>query len=394
MLTALLNHQVFTTIHYSRKELRRIRSKGLSFLCPQCSSALNLRIGSQNIPHFAHLSHSDCEVAKHESPEHLLSKQLLYDRVNLLYAGVRLEHYIKELKQIADIYVKTDTREIAIEIQCSSIPIPEIEQRTHGYQRQGITPFWILTQPLKHKELLNLSSFQQAFIRYSSHLDYFLLHFLPESSSFQLYTHLLPVSTTAFMSTAPITIPVERFTLPLSIPNGPFYHPYPLTKWNYYRMKWIYNKLQYNKTRTDVFLREVYGEGDTFLYLPLYIGIPVTPHGIHIKNHEVEWQYYIWKDCLKKDRFFSEESVCTALNRRLTKGHIELRSLPLLKNDEVIKRIARGYLRLLEEVKVLNRVNNKQYQLIEPWSCPDHFSAFEKHRHDFFLKWKHILKKL
>jgi competence protein CoiA len=394
MLTALLNRQVFTTIHYSREELRRFRRKGLSFLCPQCSSVLKLRIGSQNIPHFAHVSHSNCRVAMHESPKHLLSKQLLYDRISPLYAGVRLEYYIKELKQIADIYVKTDSREIAIEIQCSVIPIPEIVQRTRGYLRQGITPFWILTQPLKHKELLNLSSFQQAFIRFSPHLDYFLLQFLPERSSFQLYTHLLPVSTTAFMSSCPITIPVEQFTLPLLIPDGPFHHPYSFTKWYHHRMKWIYNKLHYNNGRKDVLLREVYGEGDTFLYLPLYIGMPVTPHGIRIKNHEVEWQYYIWKDCLKKDRFFSEGRVCTVLGRRLTKGYIELRSLPLHKKDEGIKTIVRGYLRLLEEVNVIKRISNTQFQLTEPWSCPDHFSAFEQHRHDFFPKWKHILKKL
>jgi competence protein CoiA len=393
MLTALFNQQVFTTIHFSREELRGLRRKGASFICPHCSSLLTMKIGSRNIPHFAHISQADCEMVKGETPQHLLSKQLLYDRVSSLHTRVSLEHYIRELKQVADIYVKTDTAEIAIEIQCSTIPISEIVRRSYGYHRQGITPFWILTQPLKSKKLLSLTTFQQAFIRYSPHLDYFLLHLLPDRSIFQLYPHLLPVSGTAFMSAAPITIPVSEFTLPPSIPDAPVHQPYSLSKWNDYRAKWIYNKIHYNKARTDVFLREVYGEGDTFLYLPLYIGIPVIPHGIHIRNHEVEWQYYVWKDCLKKDRFLSVESVCKALNRRIFKGYIELRSLPLLNSDEVIKRIAGGYLRLLEEVQVISKVKDR-YQLTESWHCPEHFSAFEQHKHDFFPKWKHILKKM
>lgn len=393
MLTALLNRQVFTTIHYSREELRGLRKKGASFICPHCSSPLTMKIGSRNVPHFAHISHADCELVRGETPQHLLSKQLLYDRISSLYTRVSLEHSIKGLKQVADIYVKTDTAEIAIEIQCSSIPISEIVRRTYGYHRQGITPLWILTQPLKSKKLLSLTTFQQAFIRYSPHLDYFILHFLPDRSIFQLYPHLLPVSATAFMSAAPIIIPVSEFTLPPSIPNVSVLHPDFLSHWYDFRTKWIYNKIHYNKARTDVFLREVYGEGDTFLYLPLYIGIPVIPHGIHIRNHEVEWQYYVWKDCLKGNTVFSEESVCRVLNRRITNGHIELRSLPLLKIDEEIKRIASGYLRLLEELQVLRKIND-MYQLTEPWSCPDHFSAYEQHKDDFFPRWKHILKKL
>ncbi|MCR8849059.1 competence protein CoiA family protein [Rossellomorea sp. SC111] len=393
MLTALLNQQVITTIHYSREELRRLRREGVSFVCPHCSSILTMRIGSRNTPHFAHISHSDCELVRGETPQHLLSKQLLYGRVSSLYESVSLEHYIKEIKQVADIFVKTDTADIAIEIQCSTIPISEVVRRSNGYHREGITPFWILTQSLKSKKLLNLTTFQQAFIRYSPSLDYFLLQFLPDRGIFHLYTRLLPVSSTAFMSAAPIIIPVAEFTLPPVIPNVPILPPYSLSKWNDFRTKWIYNKIHYNKARTDVFLREVYGEGDTFLYLPLFIGLPVIPHGIHIRNHEVEWQYYLWKDCLKKDSLFSLESVSNALNRRLTKGHIEFRSFPLQKSDKVIKKIAGGYLSVLEEVHVLRKINDT-FQLTEPWSCPDHFSAFEQHKHDFFPKWKHILKKL
>lgn len=392
MLTALLEQKVFTTIQFTREELRRIRSKGVPFHCPYCASPLSLRIGSRNIPHFAHMSRSECIVEnQNESPKHLLSKQLLYDRLNSLYRDVRLEHYLKELNQIADIYVKTDSRKIAVEIQCSNIPIPELEQRTLGYHRDGITPFWVLTQSLKRKKLLKLSSFQQAFIRYSPQLHYFLLHFLPELNRFHLYTHLYPVSISNFISAAPVTIPVSQFTLPLTISDLPFQHLKPLINWNDYRMKWIYNKINYNKSGRDAFLREVYGEGDTFLYLPLYVGLPVFPHGLHIKNHEVEWQYYLWKDSLKRGSSISEESMTLGLNRRLAAGHIELRILPFVKKDELIRDIVREYLRILEKVKVIDRVGENQFKLTGPWSCPDHFGAFELHRHDFFSKWKHIL---
>lgn len=397
MLTALLQEKVFSTIHYTREELKSLRSKCLIFLCPHCSSELNLRIGNRNVPHFAHLSKSLCEIGKqHESPRHLLSKQLLYERLREHYSEVKVEYYVKELQQIADVYVKTESKKIAIEIQCSSIPIPEILSRTGGYHSQNITPFWMLTQPVteKQKGLLHLPSFQQAFIRYSPHLHHFLLHFSPEDKSFTLFTHLIPVSVSAFITAAPVRIPIEQFTLPLSIPHSTVNHPYLLKNWNEFRMKWIYNKLHYSKAKSDLFLREVYREGDTFLYLPLFVGMPVFPHGIHFKNHAIEWQYYIWKDCMKKELFFSKEKVVEAIKRRIDRGYLEFRSLPFVEVGELLNEIVKSYLTLLEDMQVVSRMENGQFKLSAPWMCPDNFPGFEQHQHDFFPKWKHILKKV
>ncbi|WP_171050838.1 competence protein CoiA family protein [Bacillus sp. BHET2] len=394
MLSALLNQKVITTIHYSREELKEFKGKGRSFRCPHCSGEVNLRIGIKNVPHFAHFSDSDCDIYRQESPRHLHSKQLLYERLSFLYNDVQVEHYINELKQIADLYVKTESQEIAMEIQCSTIPISDLISRTQGYHKRHITPFWILTQEVKHKELLSLSSFQQAFIRYSPQLHYFLLHFLPEKRSFQLFTHLIPTSTSAFICSYPIPIPIDQLTLPLFIPHFAVNHPYRLEKWNQYRTKWIYNKLQYYKAKQDSFLRAVYEEGDTLLYLPLFVGLPVIPHSIHIKNHVVEWQYYIWMDYLKKNLFFTEEEVIRVVNRRIDRGDIELRSLPFIEVDEVIKRNVSGYLDLLEEFNVVERKRCGEYSVSVPWKCPDSFPEFELHQHELISKWKHILKKV
>ncbi|WP_374056430.1 competence protein CoiA [Rossellomorea sp. FM04394] len=395
MLTAVFQEKVLSTIHYSREELISLRKKSLPFLCPHCLSPLTLRIGNQKIPHFAHHPQSHCKIGKqHESPRHLLSKQLLYDRLKLHFKEVKVEHYIKNLQQIADVYVKTELKKIAVEIQCSTIPISDIISRTQGYQMEDITPLWILTQPVKKKGNLYLPSFQQAFIRYSPQLHYFLLHFSPEERSFQLFTHLIPVSASAFISASPVRVPIEEFTLPLAIPHSTVNFPYLLKNWNQFRMKWIYNKLHYGRAKDDLFLREVYQEGDTFLYLPLFVGIPVLPHGLQFKNHAVEWQYYIWKDCMKKELFFSEERVVEVIKKRIDRGYLKFRSLPLAGVGEILKEIAKSYLTLLEDMQVVNRLKNGDFQLSVPWICPDNFSGFERHQHDFFPKWKHILKKV
>ncbi|BCB03046.1 competence protein CoiA [Bacillus sp. KH172YL63] len=392
MLTALLNQRAFTTIHYSREELRIVKRRDLRFRCPHCSESVNLRIGHKNVPHFSHVSRTDCLLVGRESPTHLLGKELLYEKLRSMYEHVEVEHYIAGLNQVADLYVETGSRKIAVEIQCSTIPLSELAQRTSGYHSLGITPYWLLTQEVRKNGMLSLTSFQQAFIRYSPSLHYFLLQFLPEKKGFQLFFHLIPTSSSAFLCSAPVHIPFTQFSLPLTIQPSLIHSPYSLKDWYHYRTKWIRSKVHYYQGKKDPFLKEVYHDGDTFLYLPLYVGLPVLPHGTLIKTHSVQWQYYVWRDCLKKGTF-TVKAVLDSLHQRVKKGDIELRTFVNADADQALDRVVKGYLDSLEKLGVIGQGSRGEF-LAAPWKCPDQFSAFERHYEEFMPKWRHFIKTL
>ncbi|WP_175988439.1 competence protein CoiA [Bacillus sp. Marseille-Q1617] len=394
MLTALKDQLPFTTIHHTKEELLKIRKSSPQFLCPYCSSPLVLRVGNIKIPHFAHISKLPCLYeSKKETANHVLAKILLYERLSQLFEEVKLEYYVKELHQIPDLLISVKEELVAIEIQCSTIPLSELKDRTEGYRRENIHPLWILTQPVSASSiLLKLTSFQQGFIRFSQDLHYFLLHFDPEKKSFTIFPHLTPITKNTFFFTKPFTIPIQRFTLPISILPAEDTTYRLLGSWFQYRTKWMQNKINFTSSRPDRFLADVYEEGDTFLYLPLYIGLPVIPHMNLCKTHPVEWQYYLWKDVFKKHPYFTSEMIHRAFIRRHSKGNIELRAFPLSSGPGTIKLID-DYLKILEKIEVIQNGEGKRYRLSYAWNCPKSFNEFQQHERDFFPKWKHILKK-
>lgn len=394
MLTAIMDHQHFTAIHHSKEELLNLRKSLKTFTCPHCSSPLILKIGNIKIPHFAHTSKLPCILeTKKETPDHIWSKALLYKRLSQLFQDVKLEYFVKEVQQIPDLLITERGYRIAIEIQCSTIPLSEIKERTEGFRKGNIHPIWILTQPLTIGTPLKLTSFQQGFIRFSEELHFYLLHFDPSNESFTIFPHLTPVSTNSFFFSKEIEIPLNTFTIPVSILPPDQAKSLFLKNWKRYREKWINNKIQFSSARRDPFLSEVYREGDTFLYLPLFIGLPVIPHMTLIKTHPLQWQYYIWKDVLKKSPYFTREMIYSAFMRRLENGSIETRNFPLHSTGSSIKKLINDYLCLLEKLEIIQKKRGKGYKLTAKWICPKTFIDYQQHEHDLFPKLKHILKK-
>ncbi len=374
MLTALLsNGSPITTVNFTREELKGIRiTEHDHFYCPICSYPLILRIGTHKIPHFAHMSKSQCELAsENETPLHLESKKIMYERLKQLFSQVYLEYYLRKSNQIADIFIQTNDYSIAVEIQCSSIPISDLVERTKGYQRQNIIPFWVLTQTVKRNSLLKISSFQQAFIRFSPELKFYLLYFHPDKKCFFLFTHLTPVSANSFISSAPIKIPIQQFILPIKINPTDIHLPSVEKEWSHQRMRWIQTQLSFSNRKNNHFLREVYSEGDTILYLPLFIGLPVNTFSMLIKTHVVQWQYYIWIDVIKKHRSFTKNMIIEHFNKRIKNGSIVLRTFPLINgNKEKIKSLLFDYIFQLEQIKVIQKVSENHYTTLLKWKCP------------------------
>lgn len=136
------------------------------FYCPACKGEVILKKGRIVRPHFAHRSLAACDSwSENESEQHLALKERLYDWFS---EEVELEKYLPELKQTPDLLVKGH---LAIEIQCSSLPIDRLRERTQTYQEQGYAVLWLLGKDLWLKK--SLSNLQRDLLGFSENRGFY-----------------------------------------------------------------------------------------------------------------------------------------------------------------------------------------------------------------------------
>ena len=118
-----------------------------TYFCPACESLVILKSGPIMINHFAHQSLNHCENrSENESAQHLSLKLKLFNWLNRCRSTkVELEKYLPHLEQTPDLLVNEN---IAIEVQCSSLSLKRLSERTKNYQRCGIKVIWLMGQDL------------------------------------------------------------------------------------------------------------------------------------------------------------------------------------------------------------------------------------------------------
>ncbi len=139
------------------------------FYCPGCQGQVRLKQGTILRPHFAHIILKDCHYAyENESAQHLELKSALYRWLKHEVA-VEIEAVLPELGQIADLLVE---EKLALEVQCSSVSIQRLLERTKAYQDQGIEVLWLLGKDLWIKD--KLTALQKQFLRFSQNMGFHL----------------------------------------------------------------------------------------------------------------------------------------------------------------------------------------------------------------------------
>ncbi|WEV45602.1 competence protein CoiA family protein [Streptococcaceae bacterium ESL0687] len=142
--------------------------KNKSFFCPHCHSSLIFKNGPVKNAHFAHKSLKECNFYwENESQEHLGLKKSLYAWFSKDNQA-QVEFYLPEIKQIADIMVE---ERLAIEIQCSSLSLERLRERTSSYQEIGVTVIWILGQRLHLRN--KLTELKENFLYFSSNIGFY-----------------------------------------------------------------------------------------------------------------------------------------------------------------------------------------------------------------------------
>lgn len=140
------------------------------FYCLACQSEVRLKNGSVLRAHFAHVELEQCPYHHEaESMEHLELKASLYDWGSK-EARTEVEYYLPEFQQIADLLV-VDKR-LALEVQCSSLSLERLKERSDAYRAHGYQVYWLLGKKLWLKE--RLSNLQAGFLYFSQNRGFHL----------------------------------------------------------------------------------------------------------------------------------------------------------------------------------------------------------------------------
>ncbi len=115
--------------------------------CPGCRGEVILKRGRKVCAHFAHKASTGCVGSRGETRAHLALKSLITQTLRRRGLRAEPEYTMGRVpwERRADVMVWAPRSNIpvAIELQRSSLPIRELEQRAFSYCRMGVAQLWI-----------------------------------------------------------------------------------------------------------------------------------------------------------------------------------------------------------------------------------------------------------
>ncbi len=290
ILTALHDQKLFVLQeHHTRDELIRMRLASNNFHCPVCRAPVVLKIGTVNIPHFAHLQKHSCSAGNEpETKVHLLGKSRLSSFFHQQKISSQLEQYLPSIKQRPDLLLPRH----AVEFQCSALSAEDVQRRSAGYRSLQLEPLWIRgaeKMPMKGPSIFRIRWFEREMFLGPPERPY-LLFFHPEQSLFIYYSNLLYVHANCWVGKASF-LPAEQQVFPFAVPR-------PISRIEYEkaaalfkveRKRFIRSQLFAKNRMTNDFWRLSYELGLSKQALPNIFGIPL-PGGHWIKEHPLIWQ--------------------------------------------------------------------------------------------------------
>ncbi|HFR3766554.1 TPA: competence protein CoiA [Streptococcus suis] len=151
------------------------------YSCPGCGGLVRYKSGKVLRSHFAHVSLRDCSYfSENESAQHLSLKSCLYSWL-INAEQVELEKYMPQIGQVADLLVNDC---LALEVQCSSLPISRLQVRTEAYQQAGMAVLWLLGKDLWLGE--RLTNLHKQFLHFSMNMGFHLWELDDEKKELRL----------------------------------------------------------------------------------------------------------------------------------------------------------------------------------------------------------------
>jgi competence CoiA-like predicted nuclease len=367
------------------KELRRMEN----FYCPECDEQVILKIGSKRIPHFAHKAGSVCaDSYERESDYHLRGKILLYKWLDSLGLNPILEAYYQEISQRPDISFVYGDVQYAIEYQCSVIPEELFMKRTNNYLRANITPIWIMAgKNIKRKgsNKAALSSFDYLFLSKSSSVHWHIPSFCPVTNTLITLHSILPVTVKNVITSYSI-IHLEKAQL-FDLLNPSWKNHVKLNDWQIeIRKEKNLNPLY--GTLNNKFLHDLYKHSLIPSLLPPEIGLPVS-YAPFIETSVLKWQSYLLMDLFYHERPFLMKDVFQTFRKRVRRGDIQIRRLPLVKEANALAAV-KEYIELLVKVNFLKIVDYSYYQVARKRYAKNNVEQ-EKMEMDFYQEYGKLI---
>ncbi|HFI0507028.1 TPA: competence protein CoiA [Streptococcus suis] len=151
------------------------------YSCPGCGGLVRYKSGKVLRSHFAHVSLRDCTYfSENESAQHLSLKSCLYSWL-INDEQVELEKCLPKIGQVADLLVNNS---LALEVQCSSLPISRLQVRTQAYHEAGLQVLWLLGKDLWLKE--RLTNLHKQFLSFSMNMGFHLWELDDEKKELRL----------------------------------------------------------------------------------------------------------------------------------------------------------------------------------------------------------------
>ncbi|HEM3696427.1 TPA: competence protein CoiA [Streptococcus suis] len=151
------------------------------YSCPGCGGLVRYKSGKVLRSHFAHVTLRDCTYfSENESAQHLSLKSSLYTWL-AKKERVELEKCLPKIGQVADLVVNEN---LALEVQCSSLPISRLQVRTQAYRESGYQVLWLLGKDLWLKE--RLTNLHKQFLSFSMNMGFHLWELDDEKKELRL----------------------------------------------------------------------------------------------------------------------------------------------------------------------------------------------------------------
>ena len=273
------------------------------FYCPGCQGQVRLKQGTILRTHFAHVSLKACQyVYENESAQHLELKSILYRWLKHEVA-VEVEAVLPELGQIADLLVE---EKLALEVQCSSLSIQRLQERTRAYQDQGIEVLWLLGKDLWIKD--KLTALQKQFLRFSQNMGFHLWELDLDKQVLRL-RYLIHEDWHGQVQCLTKAFPFEKGRL-MAILRQP-YLSQPLLSFQG-RMdqqlgRYIAQQLYYQAPKWMELQRQAYEKGENLLAQPLeyfypQVRLPQSPIGFAQIREHLDSYYQDFSDYYQKQQ--------------------------------------------------------------------------------------------